>query len=84
MKESTLPSPGLGSKSLALRRFAAYEISSIEVSARNYPNGVHPDAAQLATFFTACAAAISGTSGGSSRTAFFSDPFFSDPFFSPA
>lgn len=57
MKESTLPSPGVGSKSMHLRRIAAYTISALEASARGYPNNIHPAAAGLATFFTTCATA---------------------------
>lgn len=57
MKESTLPSPGVGSKSYHLRRVAAVVISAYEQSQPDYTNGVHPGSTQLAAFFTACATA---------------------------
>lgn len=57
MKEASLPSPGVGSKSMHLRRIAANAISALEVSAPRYSNGAHPTAAALVSFFNACSAA---------------------------
>lgn len=61
MKEASLPSPGVGSKSMHLRRIAANAISALEVTAPRYDAGSHPSAAGLAAFFTACAAAATET-----------------------
>lgn len=55
MIESTLPSPNIGSRGYHLRRVSAQSISQLEVSAQSYTGGVHPDAATLKAFFTACA-----------------------------
>jgi len=57
MKETALPSPGVGSKSQHLRRIAANMISSLEVTAPRYTNGSHPGAAGLKAFFDACSVA---------------------------
>lgn len=57
MKEASLPSPGVGSKSMHLRRIAANAISALEVSAPRYADGAHPTAAALVSFFDACSAA---------------------------
>jgi len=59
MRETTLPSPGLGSNSFCLRRESAKAISSVEITARRTPGGKTPAAAQLAAFFTAAAATLS-------------------------
>lgn len=61
MKEASLPSPGVGSKSMHLRRVAANVISQLQVSASKYANGSHPSSTGLAAFFTACAAAATET-----------------------
>lgn len=58
MIESALPSPKIGARGYHLRRIAAQSISQLEVSARAYTGGVHPDAATLKAFFTACADAL--------------------------
>lgn len=57
MKEASLPSPGVGAKSMHLRRIAANAISSLEKVASKYSNGINPNAAALSTFFAACKAA---------------------------
>lgn len=57
MKESALPTPGVGSKSQHLRRIAANAISALEVTAPKYTLGNHPSAAGLKAFFDACSAA---------------------------
>ena len=57
MKESALPTPGVGSKSQHLRRIATSVISSLEVTAPKYTNGSHPSATALKAFFDACSAA---------------------------
>lgn len=57
MKETALPTPGVGSKSQHLRRIAANAISALEVSAPKYTLGNHPSAAGLKAFFDACSAA---------------------------
>lgn len=57
MKEAALPSPGVGSKSMHLRRIAANAISALEVTAPKYANGSHPAAEDLVDFFEACALA---------------------------
>lgn len=58
MQEATLPSPQIGARGFHLRRVAVSAISQLEIVARNYPNGKHPDAAALKAFFDACSAAI--------------------------
>ena len=57
MRESTLPTPHTGARGFQLRRTAAQAISQLEVTARNYPNGKHPEAGNLKSFFLACASA---------------------------
>lgn len=57
MKESALPTPGVGSKSQHLRRIATAVISSLEVTAPKYTSGAHPSAAALKAFFDACSVA---------------------------
>lgn len=57
MKEASLPSPGVGSKSMHLRRIAVNAISSLEITAPKYTGGAHPSAAGLKAFFDACSAA---------------------------
>lgn len=57
MKETALPTPGVGSKSQHLRRIAANAISALEVTAPKYTLGNHPSAAGLKAFFDACSAA---------------------------
>ena len=57
MREASLPSPGVGSKAMHLRRVAAQAISALEVTAPRYAAGSHPTAPTLAAFFTACATA---------------------------
>lgn len=59
MKDTALPTPGVGSKSQHLRRIAAQMISSFEVTAPKYANGSHPGAAALKAFFDACSVAAS-------------------------
>jgi hypothetical protein len=58
MRETDLPSPGVGGKGHHLRRVAANCISQLEVSAPHYAGGVHPNATTLAAFFTAAQAAL--------------------------
>lgn len=57
MKETDLPSPGIGSKAWHLRRLCAVTLSALQVTAPKYAAGKHPQAAKLVTFFTACLAA---------------------------
>lgn len=57
MRESDLPSPGIGGKGYHLRRIAAAAISQLQVSAPGY-GGTHPDASELRAFFSACANAL--------------------------
>lgn len=61
MKEASLPSPGVGSKSMHLRRIAANAISALEMIAPKYANGSHPGAEDLVAFFDACSAAAAET-----------------------
>lgn len=56
MKEASLPSPGIGSQAMHLRRIAVVALNALQMTAPKYPGGAHPNAAQLATFFTTCAA----------------------------
>lgn len=58
MRETDLPSPRIGGKGHHLRRISAQAISQLEISAPAYPNGQHPSATDLATFFAACKAAV--------------------------
>jgi hypothetical protein len=58
MRESALPSPGIGAKGYHLRRIAATAISHIQTNAANYANGKHPNATLLRAFFSACADAL--------------------------
>lgn len=57
MREASLPSPGVGSKSNHLRRIAANAISALQITAPKYANGVHPGGVALKAFFDACSAA---------------------------
>jgi hypothetical protein len=57
MRETDLPSPAIGGKGHHLRRIAAQAISQLEIAARNYPQGKHPSATNLAAFFDAAKAA---------------------------
>lgn len=61
MQEANLPSPNLGAKGYHLRRIAANAISHLEVVAQAYADGAAPDADDLVTFFTTCAAAAATT-----------------------
>lgn len=61
MKESSLPSPGIGSKAMHLRRISANAISALEATAPKYTAGEHPMGDTLAAFFTACATAAAET-----------------------
>lgn len=63
MRETSLPSPGIGGKGYHLRRIAANAISQLELVAPRYPNSVHPDAATLEAFFAACAAGVDAIDG---------------------
>lgn len=58
MRETDLPSPGIGGKGHHLRRIAANAISQLQVVAPNYPLGQHPSATTLRAFFSACANAL--------------------------
>ncbi len=58
MRESDLPSPGIGGKGHHLRRIAANAISQIEIAAVGYPDGKHPSAQTLSDFFLAAKAAV--------------------------
>lgn len=58
MKEADLPSPGIGSKAMHLRRTAANAISALQVTAPKYIGGIHPGTTQLQAFFAACSAAF--------------------------
>lgn len=58
MRETDLPSPGIGGKGHHLRRIAANAISQLQVVAPNYPGGLHPSASSLRSFFSACANAL--------------------------
>jgi len=57
MREVDLPSPGIGSKSMHLRRIAANTISYMEVNAAKSVGGVASEGVKLKAFFDACAAA---------------------------
>lgn len=57
MKEASLPSPGVGSKSMHLRRIVANAISAFEITAPKYTNGAHPGATALVAFLAAAQAA---------------------------
>ena len=61
MKESALPTPGVGSRSQHLRRLLATTISSLEVTAPKYTNGQHPASVQLVACLTAALAAAQET-----------------------
>lgn len=56
MREVDLPSPGLGSKSMHLRRIAANTISSVEIAAVRSAGGASSEAVKLKAFFDACSA----------------------------
>lgn len=58
MRASTLPSPGRLANSQRLRHEAAHAISTAEVVAGKTVGGKTTSAAELATFFTACATAL--------------------------
>lgn len=58
MKEASLPSPGVGSKSMHLRRIMANAISAIEISAPKYTDGIHPSATSFLAFLNACVAVV--------------------------
>lgn len=55
MRESDLPSPGIGGKGHHLRRIAAQAISQLEISAPAY-GGSSPASVALSAFFAACKA----------------------------
>lgn len=55
MRETDLPSPGIGGKGHHLRRIAVNAISALEIG--QYGNGKHPQATVLSAFFAACKAA---------------------------
>jgi len=55
MRETDLPSPNIGARGFHLRRLASQAISQIEIAARGYPGGIHPEATNLRAFFSACA-----------------------------
>lgn len=56
MKASALLNPGTLGTASALRQLCAVVLSELEVGvARSYPLG-HPEAVELAAFFTDCAA----------------------------
>ena len=57
MQATKLPSPGTLSNGICLRTEAAKAISSLQIAAARTPGGKAAGAAQLETFFTACAAA---------------------------
>lgn len=59
MRDTTLPSPGLLANGFLIRREAAKAISSCEIAASRAASGKTRGAAALATFFTACASALS-------------------------
>lgn len=58
MRESSLPSPGIGPNGYHLRRVAAKAISDIQRIAPKYAGGKHPNATKLRAFFSACANAM--------------------------
>lgn len=57
MRETDLPSPGIGGKGHHLRRIAANAISQMAVAGPKYTTQQHPAAAALKAFFDACSAA---------------------------
>lgn len=57
MRETTLPSPGIGGTGHHLRRVSAKAISYIQVNQRS--DGTHPSATDLRKFFQACADSLS-------------------------
>ena len=57
MQATKLPTPGTLSNGICLRTEAAKAISSLQIAAARTPGGKAAGAAQLAAFFTACAAA---------------------------
>jgi len=61
MKESALPTPGVGSRSQHLRRLLATTISSLEVTAPKYTTGQHPSAAALVACLEAALVAAKET-----------------------
>lgn len=66
MRETALPSPGIGGKGHHLRRIAAQAISALEIIAPKYSTGIHPEQTALARFFARCldAAAHADTGAG--------------------
>jgi len=62
MRETTLPTPGPLTAGHELRRKAAMAISQVEIVARRTAGGKTRAASTLATFFTACASALSAIS----------------------
>lgn len=56
MRDFDLPSPAIGATGHHLRRVAAKAISYIQVNQR--PDGTHPLASGLRSFFAACADAL--------------------------
>lgn len=58
MRESDLPSPGIGGKGYHLRRISVAAISQLEIAATGYGDGFHPAAGDLRAFFIASAAAL--------------------------
>ena len=59
MRHTSLPSPGILTSGHDLRMDAARSISSCEIVAKRTAGGKTRAASQLATFFTACASALS-------------------------
>lgn len=56
MRETDLPSPGIGGKGHQLRRDAARAISQLEIASTGYnAGGTHPAGSGLRAFFQACA-----------------------------
>lgn len=62
MRHTTLPSPGVITMGHDLRMEAARAISQVEIVAKRTAGGKTRAAATLATFFTACASALSALS----------------------
>ena len=62
MRVETLPSPGQLSMGIRLRTVAAQAISGVEITAGRTPGGKTGAASELASFFTACASALSSLS----------------------
>ena len=58
MKESTLPSPNIGSTGFHLRRVAAKAISEIQTTCARSGESTHPNASTLRAFFSTCANAL--------------------------